>query len=126
MSTVETFDSYVKKLWDSGAEEFGPCGYCEDTISRRDVGENEVAINLTVELYSDGSPVALPIIYHRDCCPCQTDQKLINQDWEELDVRFHDKIDKRGALYDYKFVGILLRCPFCGRIYDDDGQEVAL
>ncbi len=118
---------YTKKLWDSGIEEFGPCGFCEEPITRKEVGRNDIALDIQSPVVLDVSledGKAFVKLYHNDCCPCQTDQKLLNGLWQEIDLRF-DNPEGSGTL-PYEYVGMLSRCPFCFRIYDDDGKEVAL
>jgi len=117
-SVESAFNEYCKQMYHSGKKEFGPCAECGEMISLREVGNNDVALELSQD----------PRIWHRECCPCQLNegQKYLNQNklWQELDVRFHDKTDTRGSLYDYHFIGGLDRCPFCFRIFDSDGTEV--
>ncbi len=107
MSSVTTFQTEVRKMWESGEKEFGSCGYCDEMISRRDVGRNDVALDVENKK-----------LYHSDCCPCQSDQRELNGRWQQLVVH----VDQNR----YEFVGSLTRCPFCFRVFDDDGVEVKL
>ena len=109
-SPVKRFNEYVKKLYDSGQEEFG-CAYeCGSMISRKhDVGGNDIGIDFDV------GPDEFPAFYHRECCLCQTDQRKLNGRWLSLEI-----------YSDNEYVGSLFRCPLCFRVFDDDGQEVNL
>ena len=125
---VRIFREYGKKLYDSGLPEFAPCPYCNEELTRRDVGERDIAIEVLEPTALQNGIFSLGNIrmWHKDCCPCQTDQARIqkNKLWQYLDVRFYDK--KFGMDYPGAFIGSLVRCPFCFRIFDDDGTEVQI
>ena len=87
--------------WDS----VGTCPECSDEISRYELGNGEVAVNLTGDT---------PILYNYNCCPCTGDQKAVKDHWIHLGIT--------GDYGDYH--GSLALCPFCLRIYDDRGEEV--
>ena len=98
-------------------EEIVPCAFCESYLCRKEFGDEEVAIDFSKPK---------PVYYHRDCCPCVTEQSLLEDKWETLQVSFRwfpDDADYHSA---NEYVGTLARCPFCARVYDDDGKVVVL
>jgi hypothetical protein len=115
-------NEFIKQCLEQGTRQnFGECPYCNDEITRGDLMDSNVAIELSAD----------PRIWHKDCCPCQTDdQKKEIADkklWQDLDVRYFDKsIVGYANYYPGTYVGYLQRCPFCFRVFDDDGTEVAI
>lgn len=76
------------------------CNNCHLVIQPKDFGNNNVVVDEDLESY------------HHDCCPCQ---------WDE-----HDADYERIGLANEKgeYFGHIFRCPLCGRITDDNGEEV--
>jgi hypothetical protein len=116
MESMRLFNEYSKKMWESGRKEFGECPFCEGIVTRRDVGDNEIALILSSD----------PKVYHRECCPCQTDEASMKGKYQELDVRFENEHEVSAGQLSYEYVGMLIRCPYCFRVFDDNGKEVKL
>jgi hypothetical protein len=117
LKSADRYNAVVKKLYETGKDYM--CLFCDSEVSHKEIGNNEVALDIGV---NDGTPYVG--VYHQDCCPCQTEPKLVVGKWEELDVRFDNP--GNGSKLDYQYIGMLTRCPFCFKIYDDDGTEVKL
>src|SRR2546427_6630073 len=116
MNSTEIYNATVKQLWDSGVEEFEECPTCHDPVSRKDVGNNDVAI----EFVHDGTGFVRGRMFHNECCVCLYDPKELNGLWEDCVVyvevrRIVGDITVRDS---QDYVGSLARCPYCFRIYD--------
>lgn len=123
---LKNFLAFEKACYEqTERESFGLCGYCNDEVTRGQIGDRDFA----VELSADSR------LWHRDCCPCQTDQTLIRDSktgldlWQDLTVRYYNSADKTTGnivAYPGAYIGSLSRCPFCFRIFDDHGTEVVI
>ncbi len=78
------------------------CRNCGLVVGHKDFGNNDVVVDDDLQSY------------HRDCCPCQWGNEPFKPDFERLGLA-----NEKGECF-----GHLFRCPLCGRIEDDNGNEV--